>query len=150
MQVLSPRESSLDQNRLTRRQIIAEANNRISIYPVLEIPPRHIIEHAEVTIESTRYRDQLQTSSAARDVEVAIDAAPVSETPNLPIKIFDSTRASPYAQRKSMKSTPASSTPTEHMVDEINIIEDHYSQGQSTSSGSIVSIDSLSMYTVIK
>lgn len=150
MQVLSPRESSLDQTRLTRRQIIAEANNRISIYPVLEIPPRHIVEHAEVTIESTRHRDQLQATSAVRNVEVHIDAEAVTETPNLPIKIFDSSRASPYAQRKSMINIPARNAPVEHIVDEINIIEDHYSQGQSTSSGSIVSIDSLAMYTVIK
>lgn len=113
----------------------------------MEIPPRHIVEQAEVTIESTRYRDQLQTSSAPRNVEVGIDAEAVTETPTLPIKIFDSSRASPYAQRKSMTNTPIRSTPVEHMIDDINIIEDHYSQGQSTSSGSIVSIESLSMYT---
>lgn len=129
--MLTQRDSLFEQTRLTRRQIIDEANNRISIYPVLEIPPRVGATVGEIAPTAT-------TSAAAIDV---------------PIQIFDGSASSPYAQRKSV----AGSTPTENVsinnqpnnMAEIHIIDNHYGRTFDSSSTLSSDSDSLSRFTII-
>lgn len=130
--MLTQRDSLFEQTRLTRRQIIDEANNRISIYPVLEIPPRAGATVGEMAATAT-------TSAAA-----AID---------VPIQIFDGSASSPYAQRKSV----AGSTPTENVsinnqpnnMAEIHIVDNHYGRTFDSSSTLSSDSDSLSRFTII-
>lgn len=129
--MLTQRDSLFEQTRLTRRQIIDEANNRISIYPVLEIPPRVGATVGEIAATAT-------TFAAAIDV---------------PIQIFDGSASSPYAQRKSV----AGSTPTENVsinnqpnnMAEIHIIDNHYGRTFDSSSTLSSDSDSLSRFTII-
>lgn len=127
--MLTQRDSLFEQTRLTRRQIIEEANNRISIYPVLEIPPHADRNH------TTQLQTAILPSTSAIAAVAAID---------IPIQIFDSSSASPYAQRKSVAGQ-SSQLPS---TTEIHIVDNHYAPTFDSSTASSDS-DSLSRFTII-
>lgn len=130
-QVLSPRESVIEQNRQARRQIIAEANNRISIHPVLEIPPR--FTHNQRSPQPVTRRAANRVVDAPEDDTIDVDRisllADADSSSDAPIVIVRHA-SSPYAQRRhgSGAATPvATGMPP---VADIQIVDDHYSGGR--------------------
>lgn len=131
--MLSPRDSIIEQNRQTRRQIIAEANTRISIYPVLEIPPR--FTHNQRSPQPVTRRAVIQPTDEDSD---SIDVDRISlltdaEISNAAPIVIVRHASSPYAQRRhgSGAVTPVTGPPAagHHRSNGIQIVDDHYSGG---------------------
>lgn len=125
--MLSPRESVIEQNRQARRQIIAEANNRISIHPVLEIPPR--FTHNQRSPQPVTRRAANRVADAPEDdvdrISLLADADSSADAPIVIVRHA----SSPYAQRRhgSGAATPvATGLPP---AADIQIVDDHYSGG---------------------
>lgn len=107
----------------------------------MEIPPRHTVSSSE-NRNDTRHRhisEPIQQSSlAATPIMESTDSVAAHST-NI-IQMFDSSKASPYAQRRSAST---SNTP---MTNALNIVDDHYSaDGCGADSVDGFSLDSVSI-----
>lgn len=140
--VLSERGNVADTTRPNRRQIIDEANNRISVFPVLEIPPRTLEPRSSVEIVApiVSGRPRIDDSDLSDDLSI-IEHGRSLET-------FDSTQPSPYAQRRSQDIPKTTGGYRRAASGELEIIEDHYSIEVRSSHDDSVSLDSTS-FTVI-
>lgn len=139
MKVLSQRGSVVDTTRPNRRQIIAEANNRISVFPLLEIPPRTVEPSVAIAEIPVSDRERIDDSDLSDDVSF-IETGRNLET-------FDNTQPSPYAQRRT-QDIQKSNGYRRAASGELEIFENHYAIEVSNIRDDCSSVDSTS-FTVI-